>query len=231
MRSATSSNKKMKEIKEFEDFSEEERLLIALTGDSSETEWYGKDNEYDFFNLKGYIESLFEKVQLRKFEEKYSYEASENLEFSFEIISKKGSLGRGGKVSAGLLKKFDIEQDIFLFNIDLEKLKEESSGKKEFENLLKYPKIIKDFAFILDKEIESGEVEKVIRKGSSKLLKNIKLFDIFESDSLGKEKKSLAFQLEYYDTERTLTEEEVEKDFWKTIERVKTELKAELRGA
>jgi phenylalanyl-tRNA synthetase beta chain len=73
-------------------------------------------------------------------------------------------------------------------------------------------------------------VEKTIYEGSSKLLKNIKLFDIFESNSLGEGKKSLAFQLEYFDSTRTLTEEEVDKDFWKAIETVKTKLNAKLRG-
>ena len=58
----------------------------------------------------------------------------------------------------------------------------------------------------------------------------IKLFDIFESDTLGKHKKSLAFQLEYFDETKTLTEEEIDKEFWNTIEKVKTKLKAELRG-
>ena len=71
---------------------------------------------------------------------------------------------------------------------------------------------------------------KVIRESGSNLLKNVNLFDIFESESLGKDKKSLAFQLEYYDDSRTLREEEIDKEFWATIERVKTNLKGELRG-
>lgn len=61
-------------------------------------------------------------------------------------------------------------------------------------------------------------------------MKNIKLFDIFESDSLGEGKKSLAYQLDFYDESRTLTEEEVDKDFWKIIEDVKTKHNALLRG-
>ena len=64
----------------------------------------------------------------------------------------------------------------------------------------------------------------------SKLLKNVKLFDIFESESLGKGKKSLAFQLEFYDESRTLTEEEINKEFWDSIEKVKKEFDAQLRG-
>jgi len=62
------------------------------------------------------------------------------------------------------------------------------------------------------------------------LLKNIKLFDIFESESLGLNKKSLAFELTYFDENKTLTEDEVDKEFWNAIESVKIKLNAELRG-
>ena len=51
-----------------------------------------------------------------------------------------------------------------------------------------------------------------------------------KSDTLGKDKKSLAFQLEYFDEAKTLREEKIDKEFWSTIEKVKTKLKAELRG-
>ena len=61
-------------------------------------------------------------------------------------------------------------------------------------------------------------------------MKNIKLFDIFENKSLGENKKSVAFKLEYYDYNRTLTEEEVDKDFWNVIEKIKKQFGAELRG-
>ena len=96
--------------------------------------------------------------------------------------------------------------------------------------MLKYPKVIRDFAFIIDKNIEAENVKKAILKGSSKLLKNIKLFDIFEGESLGEGKRSLAFQLEYFDASRTLKEEEVDKDFWTAIETVKSTFNAQLRG-
>jgi phenylalanyl-tRNA synthetase beta chain len=61
-------------------------------------------------------------------------------------------------------------------------------------------------------------------------LHNVILFDIFQSESLGKQKKSLAFQLEYFDSSRTLTEEEVEKDFRTAIKAVEVKFKAQLRG-
>ena len=65
---------------------------------------------------------------------------------------------------------------------------------------------------------------------AGKLLKDVKVFDIFESTDLGKDKKSMAFQLEYFDEERTLTEEEVEKDFSNLIKLVSKEFNAKLRS-
>jgi len=61
-------------------------------------------------------------------------------------------------------------------------------------------------------------------------LKKVSLFDKFESEQLGIDKKSLAFSLEYFNVERTLTDEEVEKDFFGLIEKIKKEFNATLRG-
>lgn len=61
-------------------------------------------------------------------------------------------------------------------------------------------------------------------------MKKVNLFDIFESETLGSDKISLAFQLEYFDETKTLREDEIDVEFWKTIEAVKTKFNAELRG-
>ena len=127
-------------------------------------------------------------------------------------------------------KDFDISQDVFLFDFYLDELKKLQTKKLPFHELLKYPQIKKDCAFVIDKNINFNTVEKIIYENSSKLLKNVKLFDIFESDSLGKNKKSLAFELSYFNESRTLTEDEVDGEFWKVIESVKKKLNAELRG-
>ena len=70
-----------------------------------------------------------------------------------------------------------------------------------------------------------------IKEACTNLLHNIKLFDIFQSESLGKGKKSLAFQLEFFNSNRTLTEEEVEKDFRNAIKAVEKIFNAQLRGS
>ncbi|HEX2983775.1 MAG TPA: hypothetical protein VHO28_09565 [Ignavibacteriales bacterium] len=82
----------------------------------------------------------------------------------------------------------------------------------------------------MEKDVTSDKVAEALKKGGSKLLKKVAVFDVYEGENLGTNKKSLAFSLEYYDPSRTLTEVEVDEDFHNSINSVKKELNAELRG-
>jgi phenylalanyl-tRNA synthetase beta chain len=223
-------NKTQGEIESFDDFEESEHLMISLTGNAVDQSWYEKGRSVDIYDLKGIIEELLDKLNLAvdiKISEKTG---NKKFDICFEGRVNGQILLHGGKISFTTLKTFDIEQEVFVCDIDLSVLKAIKQKPAKFSQLLKYPKVHKDFAVVLDKNIGAGEVEKTILKNCSKLLKNVKLFDIFESGSLGTGKKSLAFQLEFYDKERTLTEKEVESEFWKAIESVKRDFNAELRG-
>ncbi len=223
-------NRKHEKIESFDDFRENESLLFAITGNKFEKEWFTNPQKFDFYDLKGDLEEFLTKFNgTIKFG--YEYKKNPRKLYDYGIVIKIGSkkIGFAGKLEDKLLAEFDIKQNVFVGEIDLNLLPE-AEKKKSFKQILRFPKVYRDMAFVVDKTIDAEEVMKVIKKGSSELLKNIRLFDIFESDSLGKNKKSLAFELEYYDYSRTLTEEEVDKDFWSAIEQVKIELKAELRG-
>lgn len=218
---------KHNEIKSFEDFEESENLVLAICGNKNFTNWHQKESEFDFYDLIGTVNSLLENVKTRS---SFNDQGNDLFEYFTEIKLNKEEFGIGGKLNSSLLDKFEISKDVFLFELNLGKLKKSIKIVKEHTALLKYPKVYRDFGFILDKNIKYNDVVKTIKESSSKLLKNINLFDIFESESIGADKKSLAFQLEYYDNDRTLREDEIDKEFWKTIETVKTKLKAELRG-
>ncbi len=218
------------EIKSFDDIFENEMLLMVMTGNINEDEWYSKSVESSIFNLKGAVEELFYKLQLNNKVSLEHQHESENLKNVLNYSINKEVMCKVAQLSDDVLKLYDIEQPVYIAEINISQIKLIDVGEKKFTPLLKYPKVIRDCAFVLDKNIMNFEVKKTLYQGSSKLLKNIKLFDIFESDSLGEGKKSLAFQLEYYDVEKTLTEDEVDKEFWKAIESVKTKLNAQLRG-
>lgn len=218
-------------VNSFDDYVEEEKFIFVLTGKKTEREWYSEQKDYDFFELKGLVNTFIEKISLDNVLNDSYYTTSNSIyDYYFTKNIKDQVIGFGGKVKSSVLEQFDIDQDVFCFEINLGKLKEITVPGKSFNELLKYPKVIRDFAFIFDKGIKFEEVNNLIQKKGSKLLKDVKVFDIFESKDLGKDKKSMAFQLEYFDEERTLTEEEVEKDFSNLIKLVSKEFNAKLRG-
>ena len=218
-------------VNSFEDYVEEEKFIFVLTGKKTGREWYSEEKDYDFFDLKGIVNTFMEKISLDNvLNDSYYVIDNSFYDYYFTKNNNDQVIGLGGKVKSSVLIQFDIDQDVYCFEINLGKLKEITVPGKSFRELLKYPKVIRDFAFIFDKGIKFEEVNNLIQKKGSKLLKDVKVFDIFESENLGKNKKSMAFQLEYFDEERTLTEDEVEKDFSKLIKLVSKEFNAKLRG-
>jgi len=219
------------EIKSFNDFSENQSLIFIITGKESQINWNAKDRNSDFYDLKSYIESFQKKIALDNVLID-SYYSEVNEIFAYQLTKKYDQvvIGQGGKVRSEVLKLYDINQDLFAFEFNLSLLKSIDRKPKIYKEPLKYPKMIRDFAFILDKTVTYSEIKEFILKKGSKLLKEVSIFDVFESDAFGGSKKSLAFTLEYWDESRTLVEDEVEKDFSNLIQLITKEFNAQLRG-
>ncbi len=219
------------EIKSFADFTESENMLFLLTGKIQETTWCEEAKAADIYDLKGVINSLLSKISLDNvLNDSYYHNEDTIFNLSFAKELENLQIGNGGKIKSEVLKQFDIKQDVYCFEFNLEELKKIKIKKKKYSEPLKFPKSVRDCAFIFDKEIKYEDIEKFIKKSSSGLLGSVTLFDLFENESLGENKKSLAFTLEYYSDERTLTEEEVEKEFSSLIKAVTKKFNAKLRG-
>jgi phenylalanyl-tRNA synthetase beta chain len=219
-------------INNFGDFTEKTSLLMIITGREIEKGWNTQESTFDFYSLKGFINSFNNKFLLDNFLID-SYYFVGNNSFDYYFVKQAGSVavGSGGKISKEALRKFDIGQDVYCFEYDVQALFAALPGKKRsYSELLKFPKVQRDFAFIFDKSVTYSEVIEFIKVNSSGLVKSVKLFDLFESDTLGKDKKSMAFALEFYDTEKTLKEEEVDKEFNKLINSITKKFNAKLRG-
>lgn len=219
------------EIKDFSDFKEETKIIFLVTGKASLKEWHSEEKKYDIFNLKGIINSFINNFTLDNvLNDSYYHRGDRIFDFIFAREHNGSPVGKGGRIKKEVLKFFDIQQEVFCFEFDLNALEKLATKKNKYIPLLKYPKMMRDFAFIFDKEIEYKDVALFIKMNSGSLLQSVRLFDLFESESLGSNKKSMAFELEYYDENRTLTDEEVEKDFNNLITLVSNKFNAKLRG-
>jgi len=218
-------------INSFEDFIEERRLLFILTGKEKEKEWNSSEKEVDFFSLKGLVDSFIIKFSLDNvLNDSYYHRGDRNFAYYYTKNLLNKTIGLGGKVSKDVLKQYDFNQDVYCFEFNLEEIKRIQPGRKFYSEPIKYPKVVRDFAFILDRSITYEELSNFIKVEGSNLLKDVKLFDLFESESLGNEKKSMAFSLKYQANDRTLTEEEVEKEFTRLIRLIEKKFNAKLRG-
>ncbi len=225
-------------INSFEDFVEKKKIIIAVTGKINEKEWNLEERSFDFFYLKGIVNAIISKFSLDNvLNDLYYPDVNTIFDYHFSKNFSSGknneeekSIGIGGKVKKDVLRNFDINQDVYCFEFDLDAFSKIDASSKSFIEPLKYPKIFRDFAFIFDNDVPYEEVKLFIKKKSSSLLKSVNLFDLFESETLGQNKKSMAFSLEYFDENRTLKEEEVEKDFVNLISSVTKNFNAILRG-
>ncbi len=219
-------------IESFKDFTEVQKFIFVLTGKIQQKEWCQSEKNADIYVLKGLVHSFECKILLDNVLNDSYYHDGNSL-FDLFFTKKFGDLeiGSGGRIRKEVLKKFDIQQDVFCFEFSLDELKKIKIKRRKYTEPLKFPKVIRDFAFIFDKSVQCNDVEKFIRQQGSELLKSVKLFDLFENDSIGADKKSLAFNLEYFSEERTLTEEEVEREFNRLISEVTNKFNAKLRGS
>ncbi len=220
------------EIKDFEDINESQHLIIVLLGKESIKSWNSIEKSFDFFSLKSFVNAFLSKISLENFTND-SYYSNENgiFIYSYQKLFENKVLGIGGKIKKHVLDLFDIQSDVFVFEFNLTEIKGIKLPPPKFVEPLKFPKLIRDFAFIFDKNISYNEIEKFIVSQSISLLKKVELFDVFESESIGMENRSLAFRLEFYDDNRTLTEDEVEKNFNYLIEKISKHFNAKLRSS
>ena len=157
--------------------------------------------------MKGIVEEL---LNYLGYKNRYSFVVDDNIPkelhpgVSASIVVQGEHIGILGKLMPNISK-----DDIYVMEINLDKLLKFRGTKMSFKEITKYPSIKKDVAFIVDKNVSAGSIEAQIKKSGGKLLSNIEVFDVYMGDNLKDNEKSLAFNLTFQDSNRTLEEDEV----------------------
>ncbi len=189
----------------------------------------------DFYILKGYVEAILDEYEARvkKPVKNYDFVVSSDPSFhpgrSADIVKNGKVIGTLGQIHPETAKNFGIDTEVYAAELDLELIFEMREVKCEYRALSKFPATTRDLAFVCDKSLEIAKVEKTIAKYAGSVLEKITLFDIYTSDSLGEDKKSLAFSLVLRNESKTLTVEETDKICAKIIRGMEHDLGAKLR--
>lgn len=207
---------------------EEEHLCLYLTGKIGVDGWNSKAKPIDIYYLKGIVQKLLQLAGI----EKTVWELGEVAKLDDAIIvkSKNQPLIRFGKVSAKELKRFDIKQTTYFIDIQWNLLLSQiANNKLKFKELPKQQPVYRDLALVVDKTIPFAQFELVVKKLKIDKLKEVKLFDLFESEKLGKDKKSLALNFTFLDEQQTMLDTEINTMMEKIIKSFEKELQAEIR--
>ncbi|GHV65939.1 phenylalanine--tRNA ligase beta subunit [Bacteroidia bacterium] len=213
-------------------YKEENKLGLFITGNKTALSWNVKEGKADFFFIKSYGEMVVSRLGLNA-EELVISESDKDIFRKGESLL---YLQNGqpiltiGSVSSKLLRKFDIEQSVYYAEIAWENvLKASKNHKTVFTPLPKYPSVKRDLALLLDKKVSFKEVKEIAWKTEKKLLKSVTLFDVYEGEKLGADKKSYAVSFTLQDDEKTLTDSQIDKIMNKLIGSYTHLLGAEIR--
>ena len=193
-------------------YSEEPHLALWLTGNKTAQSWVLREEKTSFYQLRAYVNNIL--VRLGVDIAKMTIERLENELFSDGLVLKAvngKAIGFIGIVARKQLKIFDIDQDVFYADLDWNALlKQNKQYKAVINDLPKYPEVKRDFALLVDKQIEFADLARAAFAAEKKLLKNVYLFDVYEGKNLEAGKKSYALSFILQDAENTLKDTQIE---------------------
>ncbi len=204
-------------------YKEEEHLSLYITGNNHENFWRQKSKPLDFFTAKGIVTSIVNLLGLID----YRIEQNEN---EFQIFCGKKELGKLALVASNKLQLFDIKQPVYFIDFNFsEILKAIEKQKIVYKEVPKFQSVQRDLALVVANSVTYEFIEAVVKKIKLPKLQSMRLFDVFESDKLGANKKSLAISFTFLDEEKTLTDKEIDSIVNKLIENLEKEVAAEIR--
>lgn len=184
-----------------------------------------------FYNVKGMVEYLLKHFGLGDYQ---LDEKKINKEFwhpsrSLRVLVEGQKIGSFGEIHPKILERFDIYTRVGAFELNLEKLIKFYKEEKIYQPIIRFPAIVRDLSFIVDKDILYNDIVTNIKK-ISPLIKKLILFDIYQSEKIGKNKKSLTFHFIYQSDNRTLSADEIDAIQVKIIKMLQDNFKAQIRN-
>ncbi len=193
-------------------YHEREVLELFMTGRSQPETWLTPDSMHHFFDIKNSVHAILTRMGVP--EQLFSAKPIKNVfpyTYASEVSTKEKALATYGKLSQKILKDFDIKQDIYHACIDWETLVQLSAHQHLVSGeVSKFPAVRRDLALLIDADVSFGEIKDIAFKTGKKILQEVNLFDVYQDEKLGRNKKSYAVSFLFQDN-KTLTDKEVDR--------------------
>ena len=209
--------------------SERETLGIVLSGSFTKNLWAPKPESYDFFDMKGIVEAMFEKLNFKSYQIKRSMNSSYHPGRSVDLFVGKELIGTFGEIYPDVLENMEIDRNRVIYaEIYLDLLLKYINKGVKYKGLSKYQSVPRDIAVVVKEEVLVGDMIKSIQK-VDKLIEKVELFDIYRGIGVKSGFKSVAISIVMRDDNKTLEEKDINSVMDKIVGKLKKEFDAELR--
>jgi phenylalanyl-tRNA synthetase beta chain len=211
------------------EYRETPKLILVCSGDLQEGDWKQPSRATDLFSIKSLLHTMFQWLGIDNITEEYP-DSLAQIKDPIRWISSGTCLAEGGEVSAQILGRFGIKQPVFYAELDWQELLRRSLDRpRKIAPLPKFPAVQRDLSMLVGRDLSWTRIRGAVQKIGLENLQGIKLFDIFESDKLGTDKRSMAINLTFQHPEKTLTDAEIDGWMQQVIDTLSTQCGAEIR--
>lgn len=206
------------------EYAENKRLLIAISGKKERESWNSKKDAVSFYTIKGLVNAVFARLGLSSL---ISEAALKNsiLKEGVQLSVLKKKVGEIGWINPAMKKHFGIKSDVFVADLDWDAIIEcLQYVKVKFNELPKTFAVRRDFSLLLNNTTTFSEIEAVARTCDKRILKEVGLFDVYEGKNLEEGKKSYAVSFTFQDQEQTLKDNQIDP----IMEKIRVELEGKL---
>ena len=212
-------------------YSEETHLGIWICGIRNSKNWAEAETKSSAYELKAHVENILLRLGIND-DKQLTHKPFSNEMFVSGMSINKGKqcLVNWGVVDKKLLKKFDIDTDVYFAEFNWNALMEATRKHTVlFSELPKFPSVKRDLALLLDNHVTFAEIEKIAYNSEKKLLREVTLFDVYEGKHLPEGKKSYAVNFILQDYDKTLQDKRIDRIMMKIQKNLEEQLGAQLR--
>jgi phenylalanyl-tRNA synthetase beta chain len=210
-----------------EKIAEKNHLAVFITGNEKAESWQQKSRAVSFHTLGSIVRQVLLKMNVRTPDVKDADHAA--LAYGLTYTVNKREVVTFGLVKPQLAKLCDLKQAVFYADFDWDYLLKQYQADVVYHEISKFPEVRRDLSLVIDKTVRFNEIQQIAQKYEKNLLRSVNVFDIYEGESLGADKKSYSVSFILQDFEQTLTDTVIDKTMQKLMLGFERELGAVIR--
>ncbi len=212
-------------------YAEQENLIVVLAGEAEQATWNHPARAFDFYDAKGVVEHLLTLLGVDDVRTAPVHEATATSPYRLDYFAGKTPLGYVAPVSTSTLDLFDARGPVFVAELSFSALIETGAAslEKQFESFTRFPAVERDLAFVLPEATAVGDVADTLRRTGGSLLRDARVFDLYQGDRITAGHKSVAFALRF-EADRTLRDKDVDRVIDRLVRAVEEHHSGQLRA-